>query len=227
MSRRLLVDFCGEIHELSGTDTLDFGRSATLEIDDNPFLHRHVGRFESRGDWWWLVNCGSRIHLNVSDITSRSQVNLAPGRELALTFPVASVGFGAGRHRYELMVSLPDLVPPEPDEPADTEAATISHADLPLTPDQRRLIVALAEPALVAPGATIELPANRAAARRLGWTITRFNRKLDNVCHRLHGAGVTGLRGDVGTMATDRRTRLVTHAIESGLITPADLELLD
>ncbi len=224
----LLVEFCGMTHGLVDGATLDFGRSAQLEIDDNPYLHRVVGSFESRNGSWWLINRGRRMTLTIKDLTSRSQVSLAPGRELALTFPEAVVQFGAGRHRYELELTLNGL----PDLPvgaanSDDDGATISHADLPLTVDQRRLIVALAEPNLRSSGADIELPSNRAAALRLGWTITRFNRKLDNVCQRLTRAGVSGLRGDVGSMATERRTRLVEHALESGLVTEADLDALD
>ncbi len=224
----MIVEFCGIATELHGDASLDFGRSAELEIDDNPYLHRVLGTFESRNGTWWLVNRGRRIGLTVKDLTSRSQVSLAPGRELALTFPEAVVQFVAGRHHYELELTITGLpaVPSVVTSGPDDEGATISHADLPLTVDQRRLIVALAEPNLRSGGVDIDLPSNRAAALRLGWTITRFNRKLDNVCQRLTRAGVSGLRGDVGSMATERRTRLVEHALESGLVTESDLDLL-
>ncbi len=106
------------------------------------------------------------------------------------------------------------------------ENHTISVAELALTDDQRRLIIVLAEATLRSPGAEISLPTNRQAAARLGWTITRFNRKLDNVCERLTKSGVSGLRGQVGTMAADRRRRLVEHSVESGLVTLDDVGLL-
>jgi hypothetical protein len=38
-----------------------------------------------------------------------------------------------------------------------------------------------------------ELPTSAAAAQRLGWSITRFNRKLDNVCDKLDRQGVLWL----------------------------------
>ena len=44
------------------------------------------------------------------------------------------------------------------------------------------------------PSAPRIVPTNREAAQVLGWRITRFNRKLDNVCDRLSTAGVGGLR---------------------------------
>ena len=37
---------------------------------------------------------------------------------------------------------------------------------------------------------------NREVAARLGWSLTKFNRKLDNVCQKLKKAGVQGLHGD-------------------------------
>ena len=66
-----------------------------------------------------------------------------------------------------------------------------------------------------------------AAAERLGWTMSRFNRKLDNVCDKLDRLGVRGLRGGPGKLASNRRARLVEHAVFSRLVTSEDLPLLD
>ena len=66
-----------------------------------------------------------------------------------------------------------------------------------------------------------------AAAARLGWTISKFNRKLDNVCDKLDRMGVQGLRGGPGKLATNRRARLVEYAVTSQVVTRADLPLLD
>ena len=66
-----------------------------------------------------------------------------------------------------------------------------------------------------------------AAAERLGWTLTRFNRKLDNVCQKLADAGTRGLHGGVGKLATNRKARLVEHALSTKLVTEDDLALLD
>ncbi len=228
----LHIDFVGELHSLAPADVLTFGRQADLTVDeDNQYLHRLLGRFEHRSGVWWIVNTGSQIPLVVQDLTSRSQVTLAPGRDMALSFPNAAVQFSAGRQNYEIEVSTDideDLEPvsSDPDDLGD-DGATISIADLPLTDDQKRLIVVLAESVLRSTSVEIELPTNKAAAHRLGWTITRFNRKLDNVCDRLTKVGVSGLRGAAGTLATDRRTSLVDHAVRSGLVTEADLHLLD
>lgn len=226
-STTMTIDFCGEETNLEPSDVLTFGRAADLVVDDNPFLHRQLGQVECRHGVWWLRNLGGRIPLTVKDMTSRSQASLAPGREMALTFPNAAVQFSAGRSNYEVELRLSGC--PAPAEPAivvDDDCATIGYAELPLTVDQRRLILSLAEPSLLSGDADAGVPANKAAAARLGWTITRFNRKLDNVCERLTKAGVSGLRGQAGVMATDRRSLLVQHSIEAGIVNVDDLELL-
>jgi hypothetical protein len=64
-------------------------------------------------------------------------------------------------------------------------------------------------------------------AERLGWSLVRFNRKLDNVCDKLDKLGVDGLRGGVLGRASNRRARLVEFAISTGLVTAHDLVLLD
>jgi hypothetical protein len=89
-------------------------------------------------------------------------------------------------------------------------------------------MVALAEPMLRREGVSMnELPSSSAAARRLGWTMSKFNRKLDNVCDKLDRMGVQGLRGGAGKLATNRRARLVEYAVTSHVITRADLPILD
>ena len=72
-----------------------------------------------------------------------------------------------------------------------------------------------------------QLPSSAAAAARLGWPLTTFNRKLDNVCEKLDRIGVKGLRGGPGALATNRRARLVEYAVASRLVTADDLPLLD
>ena len=71
------------------------------------------------------------------------------------------------------------------------------------------------------------MPTSAGAALRLGWTITKFNRKLDNVCDKLTRNGVRGLHGDARNLATNRRARLVEYALSARLVTTHDLALLD
>src|SRR5690606_37761717 len=110
--------------------------------------------------------------------------------------------------------------PPRDPVGGDTTIGTVQ-----LTLSQRQLVVALAEPMLRREGTTVsEITSNADAAARLGWTSTRFNRKLDNVSDKL---GVAGLRGGPGKLASNRRTRLVEYAVGTRLVTPEDLALLD
>ena len=97
-----------------------------------------------------------------------------------------------------------------------------------LTLSQKQLILALAEPMLTREGSGISsVPTSAQAAARLGWPSTKFNRKLDNVCDKLDRIGVRGLRGGPGKLASNRRARLVEHAVFSRLVTIDDLPLLE
>ena len=222
----LTVDFAGEVHRLGLNDTLEFGRGAELNIDSNSHLHRRVGRFEFRYGLWFLGNIGRSIHLVVADSETLSQATVAPGREMALTFLPATVRFRAGRSTYEILVEG-HVAPTTLVGESDDLLHTVTASSIPLTPSQRLLIIALAEPTLREPVAGLKIPANKQAAARLRWPITTFNRKLDNVCAKLKSAGVDGLHGSPGSLAANRRRALVEFALQSGLVTVDDLALID
>jgi hypothetical protein len=235
----LLIEYCGEVTEVEPGQDLTFGRAADLVVDENPHLHRVLGRFQHWGGLWWLTNEGRSITMVVADEGSRSSAVVAPGSRVALTFRDAAIRFRAGVTDYALALRVPEPTEPvatvaddtavegaEDDDDDEAYVDTIGIGDVPLTDEQRLLLLALAEPTLRDPHGGAELPANRAVARRLGWSITKFNRKLDNLCNRFSALGIGGLRGSVDQLATDRRRRLVEHAIESGLVTHADLDLL-
>jgi len=228
----LHVDFIGEVRAVEPGRELTFGRQGDLHIDDNRHLHRVLGRFWSRGESWWLTNEGRSITIQIADADSRSSVQLAPGSEIALSFPNSILRFRAGITDYELLVRVPDRGADDDadeDDPLDADdedGETIALGDIMLTDEQRLLLLALAEGLLRDPHTSEELPANRAVARRLGWSITKFNRKLDSLCDRFTRLGVGGLRGSIDQLATDRRRRLVDHAVESGLISRSQLARL-
>lgn len=230
----LIVEFCGEEWRVDPDDQLDFGRDAVLTIDDsNRYLHRRAGCFRHRADHWWLRNEGSHLPLSVLEAVGRPMVVLPPGVETALSPGDFAVVLAAGPTRYELRGRCPDPQPgaapndqPTPDgvEPDHT----VRWGVFELNEDQRALLAALAESRLRDPLVEPErLPPNRQTAMRLGWTLSKFNRKLDHLCGRLSRHGVRGLQGKVGTTATDRRQNLVEHALVHQLVRPADLELLD
>jgi hypothetical protein len=71
------------------------------------------------------------------------------------------------------------------------------------------------------------LPTNAAASTRLGWSLTTFNRKLDNVCDKYARAGVKGLHGHPGQLATNRRARLVEYVVAAKIVRADHLPLLE
>src|SRR4051812_4478981 len=160
----LHVDFIGELRTIEPGQELTFGRQADLHVDDNRHLHRVLGRFFSRGDAWWLTNEGRSITIQIADADSRSNVQLAPGSEIALSFPNSILRFRAGVTDYELVVTVPDPGADDGDEDPlaaddEDEGDTIALGDVMLTPEQRLLLLALGEPTLRDPHAGEELPA--------------------------------------------------------------------
>ena len=89
------------------------------------------------------------------------------------------------------------------------------------------LILSLAERVLTNPGAVVSVPPSKEAAARLGWSMTKFNSKLKNVCEKYTKIGVRGLGSDSGSAAMDRRLRLVEFCIFNKVVTAKDLEVLD
>lgn len=223
----LTVTFVGHCVAIDPTNTagMAFGRGAELDIDSNPFLHRRVGRFVAHGGMWWLENLGSWTTIRV--IAGGSSAMLPGGSRVPLTASHSTVCFSAGSCNYELQVSLPHSAAlPAPPAPDGCATATFEPMSLPLTDEQRMLVVALAEPRLRNPDDRYRLPSNRSLARRLGWSDAKFNRKLDHLCRRLDQLGVAGMRV-AGRRANDRRLHLVDHMVTGGFVTADDLAALD
>ena len=220
----LTIDFLGECRRLLPGASLMFGRRADLSIDDNPYLHRVVGRFVHRQGLWWLQNQGAKMSLELRDQSSSSRLSLAPGQQVAIVYRQFSISFTAGPTTYELDVWRDggDVSLDELGERAGT--ATIEFGVVPLSAEQHLLLVGLSESRLVT--GRSDIPTNQAVADRLGWTITKFNRKLDHLCAKLTREGVRGLRGGPDGFATDRRDALIEHAIAAGLVGADDLGLL-
>lgn len=224
------VEFCGEWYRAEQDTPFLIGREGPLHIDDNPYLHRRFLQIFFSNGLWWLENIGSRLSATVSDSRGTTQAYVQPGARLPLVYERTHILFTAGPTTYEIYVLN--------DEPvyasARLEDNALAHASatqtigpVSLTPSQLLLILALAEPVLRGRGTTASLPSSADAAARLGWPITRFNRKLDHVCERLTRYGVKGLHGGPSKLAVNRRARLVEHAVATRLVTPEDLYRLD
>lgn len=224
----LRVEFAGEWYSVfPGSDFL-IGREGDLTIDENPYLHRTFLRLNFSEGLWWLHNVGSRLAATLTEGNGLVQSWLAPGAGVPLVFDHLVLTFAAASTTYEV-----NLYPPTASfsgRPPRMSVGDVSQTlgSVPLTDSQRLLILALAERRLRRPGSgSVEIPSSAQAAARLGWTLTRFNRKLDNVCDKFDRIGVDGLRGGSSTHAVNRRVRLVEYALTSLLVTPADLPLLE
>ncbi len=224
----LRLDFAGEIHELKPGKDFSFGRSADLEIDTNRYLHRRLGLFRWLGGTWWLFNVGSAIALEVCDLHTPSRLLIVPGARAPLPFTHSAIRFQAGRSTYELEVTTQAVGPNGLVIDTDHGTPTATASDIPLNDEQRLLLTALAQIRLTDRAAPLSaLPTNREVADQLGWTRTKFNRKLDYLCVKFGQLGVDGLKGDAATLAGNRRERLVDHVLMVGLVTADDLALLD
>ncbi|MDR2348857.1 MAG: hypothetical protein LBD90_09665 [Bifidobacteriaceae bacterium] len=223
-----LIVTCGDRSFAVAKGTaFSIGRAGDLAFPDNQYLHRYFLTIHYEHGFWWLVNVADRIAPTVSDARTGTQSWLAPGARLPLIFAETMVVFTAGPETYQVSISC--------DEPVWQESLTSLTASgdttvgsITFTKSQRQLIVALAEPSLRRENNGVSrIPSSAEAAARLGWTLTRFNRKLDNVCDKLDRFGVDGLRGQSGDHATNRRNRLVEYSVATGLVQPHDLRLLE
>jgi len=169
------------------------------------------------------------LTVTVADDKGLFHAWLSPGARIPLAFNRVLVWFTAGPTTYdfEIVVDNPAFVSVAPDPAEMDHSGGMTVGRVLFTADQKLLIVALCESFLSRgyPGTT-EIPSSAAAAARIGWTITRFNRKLDNVCQKLADAGTRGLHGGIGNLAWNRKSRLVEHALSTHLVTEQDLALL-
>jgi hypothetical protein len=224
----LVLDFAGEIFQVVPDETFIIGRQGQLALDDNPYLHRRFIVLSFRDGLWWVANTGTRLPVIVSDSHGLMRSVLAPGASLPIVFPEVLLTFTAGPTAYEIQIECAVDGFFTPAHRVDDVAGDTTVGPSRFTPSQRLLMLALAEPVLRRAGTgASEIPASADAARRLGWNLTRFNRKLDNVCDKLTTAGVKGLRGDSEDQATNRRAALVEYAVSTLLVRIDDMPLLD
>jgi hypothetical protein len=224
------VDFCGELFVAEGSGPLTIGRVGDVEIDDNPYLHRNFLQIVEEGGLWWLANVGTTLTATVADKKGLFQAWLNPGARIPLALERLTVWFTAGPTTYDfdILVDSPAFTSTGTEEVVEDSTGETTVGRVSFTPDQKLLIVALAEPFLRRGQAGVaQIPSSADAAARLGWKVTKFNRKLDNVCQKVADAGTRGLHGGPGKLASNRKARLVEHALSTRLVTEPDLVLLD
>jgi hypothetical protein len=227
MMKPLRVEYCGEWYDIDESTEFTIGREADLSMDENPYLHRTFLTIYTDFGLWWIRNVGTLLSATISDATGQVQAWLAPGAKLPIVFQSMHVMFTAGSTTYDFTIHTQE-------DFFTTSAASTFNAGqttimpVTLTTSQRQLVLSLAEHVLLqsVPGRGA-IPTSAEAAERLGWSMTTFNRKLDNVCEKLDKIGVDGLRGGKDKLATNRRARLVEYAVASHLVSVEDLVLLD
>lgn len=222
-----VVSYCGEEYRITPGTTFVVGREADLSIDDNPYLHRRFLAISYHDGLWWIENIGSRSSATVAEASGMMQAWLGPEARLPVVFDAVTVVFSAGPTTYEFDIEVSGTSYRRAGIPESGNGET-TVGEVTFTPSQFLLILALAEPWLLRAGSgSVDIPRSAQAAKRLGWSITRFNRKLDNVADKLDRLGVSGLRGGPSSHATYRRARLVEYAVAARLVTRDDLYLLD
>ncbi|SIR87159.1 FHA domain-containing protein [Williamsia sterculiae] len=221
------VDYCGERFPLRPDVSFSIGREADLTVDDNPYLHRRFLTVHHDNGMWWLSNVGAHLSASVATGDVGFSATLAPGARMPLVLGRATVVFSAGPTTYELDIHT-DPVAASGGQLTDGHVGRTTLGVPSLTESQRVLIVVLAEEMLRRDGTGASaIPSSADAAARLGWSMTKFNRKLDNVCDKFDQIGVNGMRGGGGRLASNRRVALVEYAVSSRLVTRADLPLID
>ncbi|MFC9979986.1 hypothetical protein [Gordonia sp. NPDC127522] len=221
------VEYCGERIALDADRRFFIGREADLSIDDNPYLHRRFLVIHNENGLWWLTNLGTHLSASVSAGDVGFSATLGPGARMPLVFGETTIVFTAGPTTYELSLfarapQVKSVTRPEYSGGHTTQGVPT------LTESQKLLIIVLAEEILRREGTgSSAIPSSAQAARRLGWPLTKFNRKLDNVCDKLDQLGVSGMRGGGGKLASNRRTKLVEYAVSSRIVTREDLPLID
>ncbi len=223
----LLIDFCGERYHPEAGVPVVIGRDADLVVDsENPFLHRQFLQITRQGELWWLANVGTQLTATISDSEGRMQAWLNPASSLPLVFPRTVVWFTAGPTTYEFDI-YSDAALYETVQAALETDGSVTVGAVKLTPDQKLLIVALCESVLRRGNRGAgSVPQSAAVAARLGWPVTKFNRKLDNVCEKLADLGVRGLHGGPTKLAVSRKARLIEYAMSARIVTIQDLDLL-
>ena len=210
-------------------ESITFGRSADLVLGEhNLRMHRIVGRFVGTATSWSVENHATAYHLTVASGDASWSTTVSPGSAAALPTGTGHVTVDLGDVRYTVEYSH-EAEPLELVAPSSTGEPTVDAPPVRLRLEQRLLLTAMAEPGLRQPGSwpPPSPPPNKEVASRLGWKITKFNRKLDYLCRRLAKLGVEGLIGDSTQLATDRRRILVQWAVATGAVRVADLALLD
>ncbi|WP_454164020.1 hypothetical protein [Gordonia iterans] len=221
----IVDDRAGSVWCLEAEQVFTIGREGDLAFADNPYLHGRLIGLAFHAGFWWISNVGRYLPIKLIDEETGVQTVLRSGASDVVVTGVLVV-FEAGPTTYEISLTVTAPLRPPTLVSPPAKGHTLERSVL--TEEQSQLLVAMAEPLLRQPGTGLDrIPTTAAVARRLGWSVAKTNRQLDRLCERLAGAGVAGLTGDGRASAVNRRVRLVEYAMDTRLVTPDDLRLLD
>lgn len=210
----------GDRFELRPGDEFTFGRSQRCTLCLDPLdvgISRTAGCVEYAEGTWWLRNRSESRSFDVVRNGIRSvagpRVRHAVDGELLVV-----VTGSEGRHYIE-------LTGPELDAPAETTMTGLPTAvgqDVKLNQKDRLALAVLFEGYLRDGAAHDPWPRTYdSAVARLGWTRAALVHRIDYLRERLRKAGVPNLYGQ-RAMAF-----LAEHVLTTGMLTKADLELLE
>jgi len=227
MTHGITVDFCGEEHRPDPGRAFFIGREGDLVLDeDNTFMHRHFLALNHVNGLWWLSNVGSRLSATIADAEGAFQGWLAPDARVPVVFPKMVVWFTAGPTTYDFEIRSDEAYFSAFPVHHETDGQ-VTLGPVALTGEQKLLLVALCEDLLRQRAVNAaSIPQSAELARRLGWPVTKFNRKLDAICEKLSDAGIRGLRGGHVGAASSRKARLAEYAMAGRIVSADDLTLL-
>lgn len=223
------VSYHGQLWTLDDGQSVSIGRQSSCDIRIGGALpgpqdlgvSRRAGTVSHAQGRMWIRNDSTSLPVLVRAAFGQEYVLERRGDIVSLADPAATVVFEGQVRSYEVRVVMPQAEQLEPDgleEPATLAPAT--ETALPLSPRERRLLVAVCEPMLNSNGTEARPATYRQVALRLGLSDHTVRNALDALRERLLLAGIPGM---IGSEAKDNLAR---YAVRSGSITPRDLELL-
>lgn len=217
----LTVTVLGVSHALEPGDEFTFGRgtdcTACLDPGDVG-ISRLAGTIGYAAGTWWLHNRSAHRQLVVVNHVGLRNV-LAPGLRLAVEGRVWVLVEGS-RGSHHLDLAGPEPAPDDLTEQPGT--TTVIGQEVVITLDDRAALVALFAGYLREGERYDPCPRSyHAAATRLGWPRTTLVKRIEYLRARLARAGVPGMNGHRAM------ENLAEHVLTSGVISKADLRLID
>jgi len=213
---------------LAEGESLSVGRQSTCDIrvgspDPGPEdlgVSRRATTLSHAQGRIWIRNDSTSLPVFVHPATGQEYVLEQRGDVVSVAGSVVDVVLEGQIRTYRITVELPEGTALE-DAEGPTTHAPATQAALPLTPRERRLLVALCEPMLTTSGREARPASYRQVADRLGLSDHTVRNALDALREQLVEIGIPGM---IGSEAKDNLAR---YAVRSGSLTRADLELLE